>query len=144
MRIIKQISSNNILAISIGLVYLWFGALKFFPAQSPAEDLAMNTADAITMNLIPSSVSILIIAIWEVLIGVLLLLNVYRKPVVIAALIHVTFTLTPLFLFTDQTFSQAPFSFTLLGQYIFKNVIIIAALITLYRQSNADSSRINS
>ena len=131
------------MAISIGFVYLWFGVLKFFPAQSPAEDLAKNTADVITMNLIPTGISIFIIAIWETLIGILLLLNIYRKPVVTAALIHILFTLTPLFLFSDQSFTQAPFSFTLLGQYIFKNVIIIAALITLYKQANADSSRIN-
>ena len=137
MKIIKRISSNHILAISIGLVYLWFGALKFFPAQSPAEGLAMNTADVITMKLIPASLSLLIIAIWEVLIGILLLLNIYRKPVITAAIIHLLFTLTPLFLFPEISFSGSTFSFTLLGQYIFKNVIIIAALITLYRQSSS-------
>jgi hypothetical protein len=32
------------LRIGLGLVFLWFGALKFFPDLSPAQDLATRTA----------------------------------------------------------------------------------------------------
>ena len=33
---------------SLGVVFLWFGALKFFPGASPAEDLAARTIAAMT------------------------------------------------------------------------------------------------
>ena len=29
-----------LLRVSLGIVFLWFGALKFFPGLSPAQDLA--------------------------------------------------------------------------------------------------------
>jgi hypothetical protein len=57
----KQILGNHILAISIGLVYLWFGGLKYFPHLSPAENLAKNTIYMLTFGNIPSNVSIILL-----------------------------------------------------------------------------------
>ena len=131
----EQITGCRFLAISIGLVYLWFGALKFFPHLSPAEDLAKNTITVLTFGFIPPNVSIILLAIWETIIGVFLILNVFRRPIIILALVHMVFTFTPLMFFPKESFNL-PFVFTLLGQYIFKNLIIIAALFILYRQSS--------
>lgn len=131
----KQLLKNHILAISIGLVYLWFGGLKFFPELSPAEDLAKNTITSLTFGVIPDNVSIILLAVWEALIGILLLLNIYRRQVIIIALIHMVFTFTPLFLFREQSFNHSYFYLTLLGQYIIKNIIIIGGLLTLYKLS---------
>lgn len=133
MKFKSSVSNNRILAVSIGAVYLWFGVLKFFSGSSPAEDLAKNTIDAITFQLIPSDVSIVLLAIWETLVGVLLITNFFNRTIITLALVHLLFTFTPLFIFPDQVFVDAPFQFTLLGQYIFKNVILIAALLTLYK-----------
>ena len=133
MKLIHKVVHNHVLALSIGTVYLWFGTLKYFPNVSPAEDLAKKTIDVLTFNLIPSNVSIVLLAIWESLIGVLLILNVNRRQVVIFALVHIAFTFFPLFLFTDQVFNSVPFQLTLLGQYIIKNLVIIAGLLTLYQ-----------
>jgi len=127
----KQKMCCRLLSISIGLVYLWFGILKFFPHLSPAEDLAKNTITILTGRLIPQNVSIMLLATWETLIGVFLVFNIFRKPIIILALVHLLFTFTPLMFFPDDSF-EFPFVFTLLGQYIFKNLIIIGALITLY------------
>ena len=33
----------TVLRIGLGVVFLWFGALKFFPGVSPAEGLVRNT-----------------------------------------------------------------------------------------------------
>ncbi len=133
MSIKKRILDNHILAISIGLVYFWFGILKFFPELSPAEGLAKSTMNLLTFNLIPSDISIILLAIWETLVGLLLIMNIYRRPVLYLMLVHITFTFTPIFLFSNQSFSNPPFGFTLLGQYIFKNIIIIGAFFTLYK-----------
>lgn len=43
-----------LLRVSLGIVFFWFGALKFFPGLSPAQDLAMRTIDILTFGLIPS------------------------------------------------------------------------------------------
>ncbi|QWX85611.1 doxx family protein [Cellulophaga sp. HaHaR_3_176] len=129
----NRISQNHILAFCIGLVYVWFGVLKYFSGESPAEELAKNTINLLTYGLIPSKVSILLLALSETIIGLLLILNIYRKQVVIVALIHIAFTFTPLFLFPEESFTNSIFSFSLLGQYIFKNIVIIGALITLYK-----------
>ena len=134
MKIKEQISNNHILAITIGLVYLWFGGLKFFPGLSPAEDLAKNTMEVLTFGFIPTNIAIILLAIWETFIGAFLILNMFRKPVIILALVHMVLTFTPFIFFPNQSFNNSPLVFTLLGQYIFKNVIIIGALLTLYKQ----------
>lgn len=125
---------GKLIAVSIGIVYLWFGVLKFFPELSPAEDLAINTIHYLTFGLIPSNVSILLLAILETGIGLLLFCNVCRKLVIYVALGHMLLTFTPLIFFSGDVFNTAPFSLTLLGQYIIKNLIIIAALLALYQQ----------
>ncbi len=133
MNLKPQISHNYILALSIGIVYLWFGTLKYFPNVSPAEDLAKNTIDVLTFNLIPSNVSIILLAIWESLVGVLLIVNIFRRTAIILALAHMAFTFFPLLFFTDQVFVNTPFHLTLLGQYIIKNLVIVAGLLALYK-----------
>lgn len=128
---VKQTSRNSLLAISIGLVYLWFGILKFFPDLSPAEGLAKSTIHVLTFGFIPDNVSIILLALWETGIGIFLIFNVARKTVALLALVHIVFTFTPLVFFPDQVFNEGPLYLTLLGQYIIKNLIIIAALLSL-------------
>lgn len=127
----KQPARNSLLAISIGLVYLWFGALKFFPDLSPAEGLAKSTVHVLTFGLIPDGVALILLALWETWIGIFLVFNVARKTVVFMALVHIIFTFTPFVFFPDQVFSGGMPFLTLLGQYIIKNLIIIAALFSM-------------
>ena len=124
-------SKTNLITISIGTVYLWFGMLKFFPDLSPAEVLAKDTISALTLGMIPPDVSIILLAIGESLIGLLLILNIRKRIILMLALTHIVFTFTPMFFFPEQVFANSPFQPTLLGQYIGKNIIIIAALISL-------------
>ena len=135
MNLKLNISNNRILTVSIGIAYLWFGTLKYFPNQSPAEDLAKNTIDVLTFSLIPSNVSIILLAIWESLVGVLLIMNIYKRVAILLAIVHMTLTFTPLFLFPEQMFINTPFQLTLVGQYIIKNIVIIVALFSLYNLS---------
>jgi uncharacterized membrane protein YkgB len=129
-----RFNERNLLATSIGIIYLWFGTLKFFPHLSPAEDLARNTLHYITFGIIPDHISLLLLATWEVLIGVLLIFNVLRRFGLQIALAHLLCTFIPLLCFPDLTFQHSPFIFTLLGQYIAKNLVLLAAIILLLRQ----------
>jgi uncharacterized membrane protein YkgB len=133
MNLKLNLTKNHILSVSIGILYLWFGTLKFFPDQSPAEDLAKNTISALTFNQISPNVSIILLAIWETLVGVLLITNIYRRVAIFLALVHMVLTFTPLFIIPEQVFVDMPFQLTLVGQYIIKNIVIIVALISLYK-----------
>ncbi len=134
--LLKQMTQNSFLAISIGLVYLWFGYLKFFHGLSPAEGLAKDTINSLTLGFIPSDISIVLLAVMEVGIGIFMVLNVFRKKIIILALVHMACTFTPLFLFSEASFTLSPFVPTLLGQYIAKNIIIVGALLVLLREEN--------
>lgn len=134
----KAIYPIKFLGLSVGLVYLWFGVLKFFPALSPAEDLAKQTINALSFGWLPADVSIKLLAIWETLIGLALISNVYRKVTLWITFLHILLTFSPFFLFPEQSFTRLPYGFTLLGQYIFKNIIIIGALIVLLNYSMSE------
>ena len=135
MRTKKRFSDVRLLAVSIGLVYLWFGLLKFFPGLSPAEDLAINTIDKLTLGFIPQNLTYSMLAIWESALGIALIMGFKPKIASIVGLIHMVGTFTPLFLFPDLSFASAPFQWTLVSQYIFKNIVFIVAFIIVYRKS---------
>jgi uncharacterized membrane protein YphA (DoxX/SURF4 family) len=116
-----------ILRISLGLVFLWFGALKFFPGLSPAQDLAARTVAQLTFGLVPPAVALPVLAAWEVLIGLGLLSGRLLRATLLLLAVQMVGTLTPLVLFPAETFSFVPIGPTLEGQYILKNTVLIAA-----------------
>ena len=120
-----------ILRLSIGIIYVWFGALKFFPGVSPAEELAKETIHLLTFKLINPELSLLLLALWETGIGVLLISGFYSKVVIRIVLVHMICTFSPLFLLSGISFTSAPFALTLVGQYIIKNIVIVSALFVI-------------
>ncbi len=121
----------SLLRISIGLIYLWFGALKFFHGYSPAEDLAINTINKLTFGLIPQPVNIILLATWECVVGVLLIAGLWLRTVLMFLFAHMICTFTPMLFFPAVSFKYAPYGFTLVGQYIMKNIIIICAALVI-------------
>ena len=130
----ESISDQGIISIAIGLVYLWFGTLKFFPGVSPAEGLALDTVHALTFEVFSDRLAIVLLAIWEVSVGLLLIVNLFRRATLYVALLHILLTFTPFIFFPDLIFSQAPFGLTLVGQYIVKNLIILGILVVLIKR----------
>jgi len=120
-----------LLRISIGIIFFWFGILKFFEGLSPAEDLATRTIGAMTFNLIPDKVIIYGLATWEVLIGVGFLFNIFMRETLALLFLQMIGTFFPLFLFPGEIFHVFPVSLTLEGQYIIKNIILISGAIVL-------------
>lgn len=114
-----------LLRISLGIIFLWYGMLKFFPELSPAEALATNTIDWMFNGLIPANISMKLLASWEVVVGVGFILGIFTRYVSILFLIHMVLTFTPLFAFPELSFTQAPYAFTIVGQYIVKNIVFI-------------------
>lgn len=121
----------TLLRLALGMVFFWFGVLKFFPGASPAEQLAGRTIETLTFGAIPQDVALGILAVWEVAIGIGLFLGRWMRAVLLLLFVQMLGTITPLFLFPTETFTVFPFVPTLEGQYIIKNVVIVAAAIVL-------------
>lgn len=136
-----SVSQRNLslLRISIGIIYIWFGALKFFHGYSPAEDLAINTIQKLTFGLLSSEFMILALATWECMLGIILVSGKFLKPVLVLLLVHMICTFTPLVFFPSVSFKIAPYGFTLVGQYIMKNIIIISAAVVLWTSEKLPS-----
>jgi uncharacterized membrane protein YphA (DoxX/SURF4 family) len=115
------------LRIALGIVFLWFGVLKFFPNLSPAELLAARTIEALTFGAVGPGVSLPALAVWESVIGIGLILGRWLRPVLFLLAVQMVGTFTPLLLFPGETWSVFPIAPTLEGQYIIKNVVLVAA-----------------
>jgi len=140
----KKFKQNSLVNISIGIVYLWFGALKFFPHLSPAEGLATDTIYELTLGIIPSNISIMLLALLEVRIGVCFLTNFHLKKAAIVALAHLVCTFAPLFFFNDLSYNGNPIFLTFLGQYIIKNLVILAVLLSILKEKKSITKKIKS
>jgi len=117
----------KLLRISLGIVFLWFGFLKFFPGLSPAQDLAIRTIEILTFGLIPAQVAIILLAIWECLIGIGLIFNLQMRITLLLLWLQMIGTITPMFFFPAEVFTRIPYAPTLEGQYIIKNMVLISA-----------------
>ena len=120
-------SGIMLLRVSLGIVFFWFGALKFFPGLSPAQDLATRTIEILTFGLMPPKVSILVLATWEGLIGLGLLLGLFMRATLLLLFLQMLGTMAPLFFFPHEVFTRIPSAPTLEGQYIIKNIVLISA-----------------
>lgn len=113
------------LRISLGLVILGFGLLKYFPGASPAEDLVMRTTDVLTFGLVTGTAATVGTAILETVIGLSLLTGVGLRIGLVAMAGWLVGIMTPVVLFPGDLFPGGlP---TLEAQYVLKDVILAAA-----------------
>ncbi len=117
--------SIMLLRVSLGLIFLAFGALKFFPGLSPIEGLATRTTTALTFGLIPPSMGLVMIAALEVTIGLCFVTGRYLRVGVWLMGAQMIGAMSPLVLFPGELFSGV-FAPTLVAQYILKDVVLVA------------------
>ena len=127
----------TVLRISVGIVFFWFGVLKFFPRLSPAEDLAARTIAALTFGIVQPAVSVPVLATWECLIGLSLITGQFVRVALITMFAHMFGTITPLILFPHETWTRVPYAATLEGQYILKNMVLVSAALVVYASVHA-------
>lgn len=123
--------SIDALRVSLGLIFLGFGVLKFVPGLSPAEGLAAATLDILTLGLVPQGIGMLAVAALETTIGVLLLTG--RAPRIALVLLGVALLgiLSPIVLLPGEMFGGSPVAPTLAGQYVLKDVVLVAAALVI-------------
>jgi uncharacterized membrane protein YkgB len=113
--------------LALGLVFLWFGAIKFVPGWSPAADLAVRTIDRLTFGMVGPETSLPVLAVWESAIGIGLLTGKFLRATLLLLFVQMLGTLTPLVIFPSETFVVFPYAPTLEGQYIVKNLVLVTA-----------------
>jgi putative oxidoreductase len=118
--------SISLLRISLGLVFLGFGVLKFVPGLSPAEPLAAKTLDILTLGLVPTQLGLIGVAALESTIGILLLGGRWMRLALGLLAVELIGILSPLVLLPADMF-RGPLAPTLEGQYVLKDVIVAAA-----------------
>lgn len=116
-----------LLRITLGVVFFWFGVLKFFPGLSPAQDLALATIGRLTFGLLPPVVALYILAVWETLIGLGLIFGIFMRATLLLLFLQMVGTILPIFFFPNVVFMRVPYAPTLEGQYIIKNLVLISA-----------------
>lgn len=115
------------LRVSLGVVFFWFGVLKFFPGLSPAEQLATDTISTLSAGLVGPDVSMVVLAVWESLIGVGLMTGRFLRATLLLLFLQMPGTVTPMVIYPELCFRSIPFALTIEGQYIVKNLVLVAA-----------------
>lgn len=119
--------SVALLRIAVGAVFLGFGVLKYFPGVSPAESLTKATTQLLTFGVIPDGVSIVVIATLECFIGIALIARRWMRVAIWLLAIEFVGILAPLVLLPGRLFAGPDGAPTLEGQYVLKDVILVAA-----------------
>jgi uncharacterized membrane protein YkgB len=115
-----------ILRVGLGIVFFWFGILKFFPGLSPAENLVRST-----VYFIDPDIFIPILAAWETLIGLGLITGKFMRATLLLLFLQMPGTALPLVILPDVVWTVFPYGLTLEGQYIIKNLVLIGAGLVL-------------
>lgn len=113
---------------ALGVIFVWFGALKV-AGISPAADLVMVTVR--WMPLITPEAFLVVLGVWEVLIGLCLLWRPLVRLAILLLFLQMGGTFLPLVMLPEVTFTHPPFGLTIEGQYIIKNLLILAAALVI-------------
>jgi uncharacterized membrane protein YkgB len=113
--------SLPVLRVSLGIVFIWFGALKPL-GNSPANDVITKT-----IYWFNPDIFIPILGVWEMLIGICLLYTPLIRLGLFLLALQMPGTFLPLILRPEICFVSIPFNLTLEGQYIIKNLVLIGA-----------------
>ena len=116
----------TLLRYSLGIIYIWFGALKPM-GLSPAQELVENTVYWFENP----KTFVRILGIGEVFIGITMIIKPLIRISIILLFIQMPGTFLPLVLCPEVCFTTFPFGLTLEGQYIVKNLIIISAALVV-------------
>jgi uncharacterized membrane protein YphA (DoxX/SURF4 family) len=116
--------SVDILRVSLGLIFLVFGVLKFFPGASPAEALVMRTIDTLTLGVVHGRSAVLLTAVMECFIGLTLVSGRLLRTGLLVLGFSLVGIMSPLVLFFGDLFPGTP---TLEAQYVLKDVVLAAA-----------------
>lgn len=126
--------SGFLLRVSLAVVFIWFGALKVAGA-SPVDRLVLDA-----LPLVNGRWFLPLLGVFEVGIGAALLQR--ARPVVVTALVlHLAGTFLVLVTRPELAFQSGnPLLLTTEGEFVVKNIVLLAAALVTYGQTGPESS----
>ncbi|MQA87654.1 MAG: DoxX family membrane protein [Streptosporangiales bacterium] len=112
------------LRVSLGVVFLGFGALKFIPGASPAQELSVRTLETLSFGILSDQTALLVTAMAECFIGITLISGKLLRLGLVVLAGSMVGIMSPMVLFFTDLFPGAP---TLEGQYVFKDIVLASA-----------------
>jgi len=137
-----KISQISLISARIALfvIYFWFGLLKVL-GVSPASPLVEALANKTMPEAMPFSLFIILFGLFEILIGLLFIIPKAEKIATVLFFVHMITTTMPLFLVSGIW--SAPFVPTLEGQYIIKNLALIACVLFIWDKIQSVTAKNN-
>ena len=124
-------SNDYIIRTPLFVIFFWFGLLKVIKL-SPAQGLVIDTV--YWMPFLSPDGWVIVIGFWEMLIGLFFLTKKTTFYAMVLLLLQMSGTFMPLVLLPSITFQNSNYLLpTLEGQYIIKNIIIIASALVVGR-----------
>lgn len=117
------------LRVALGAVFVAFGVLKFFPGMSPVESLVQATWGVLTFGIVGGQLALILTAIIETVAGLALISGVFARFGLVVLAVAFVGIFSPLVFFPGELFEAA--GPTLLGQYVLKNVVLVAAALVV-------------
>ncbi len=114
--------------VALFIVYFWFGILKILDT-SPANPLVMQLQEK-TLPFLTFHQFIIFFSLYEMLIGILFLFSKFDRLTIILFIAHMVTTLMPL-VFLPEVAWQGFMTPTLEGQYMIKNLVLIALVLNI-------------
>lgn len=118
--------SITALRLALGSIFLWFGALKVF-GSSPVAALIQET-----YQFMPLGIFVLFLGVWEVAIGIGIIMKRALRCVLILLGVHLIGTFTAIWFNPAIFFVRGvPFCLTVDGEFVIKNLVLITAALVI-------------
>jgi putative oxidoreductase len=118
--------STELLRVALGLVFVWFGALKLVHA-SPVVDLVART-----LPWLSPEVSLIGLGTWEVVVGLGLLSRIALRSTLVLFFVQMLGTFATLVLAPEECFQNGHhLLLTTTGEFVVKNLVLVAAGIVI-------------
>ena len=112
----------RILRVCLGIVFVWFGWLKVI-GQSPVAELIAHT-----VYWVPSEFFVPFLGVWEIAVGLGLLLAVVLRLTLLLFWLQMAGTFLVLVVKPEVAFQNGnPLLLTTEGEFVIKNLVLIAA-----------------
>lgn len=132
--VLKPISIP-LLRIALGVVYVWFGILKIIGA-SPIADLV-----AAMLPFLPAQVAVVGLGVAEVVLGLSLIAGLLVPWVAAIQVAHLIGTFAVFVFQPAVVHTGNPFLVTLEGEFVAKNLVLVAGLLVVAGHSRAHVER---
>ena len=119
----------GLLRLSIGIIFIWFGALKL-AGVSPAADLVART-----LFWLPPAFLNPFLGLWEIAIGLGFFYTPWLRASLLLLLLHMPGTALPFLVLPQECFVSSPALLTMEGQYIVKNIVLVSGAMVVASMS---------